>query len=277
MAEYAPAALLWLADEIIKVIPTAELSGIVGDPSHTYGYHRCRNVLPSSDYSVQTAPDKEGNGDAASALDMKYSAKWMKIITKRLMDSAKDQNDLRLNYMREFFGTLNGSTVSGWDTYYGKPATSDDSHLWHVHLSILRKYCDSKKHMAQILSVIKGEAAMELSDRVKLADWISKKWDDVDEDISVRTAMGSTYGHARQAKDIVRDGIPEILAGQAQILEALKGGTKTEKATKTADLAGTLTPAITDALRDKFSDLDEDDLRDTVKGAVTKALADADA
>lgn len=160
MAEHAPDGLQWLAREIIKVIPTAEMSGIVGDPSHTYGYHRARNVLPGGDYSVQLPTDHRGDGDAASALDIKYSAKWMKIVTQRLMDSAKDQNDPRLNCVREFFGTVNGSTVAGWDTYYGTPATSDDSHLWHVHISVLRQYNNDKTKLADILSVIKGDDDM---------------------------------------------------------------------------------------------------------------------
>lgn len=157
MPEYAPAALRWLADEIVAAIPSAEFSGIVGDPAHTYGYHRARNVLPSSDYSVQTAPDRKGDGWAASAFDIKFNSTWMKIVTKRLMDSAKDPYDLRLNCMREFFGTLDGSTVVGWDTYYGHPVTSDDSHRWHVHGSVLRQYADNKTELAKVLAVIKGE------------------------------------------------------------------------------------------------------------------------
>ncbi|HIV59041.1 MAG TPA: hypothetical protein H9902_13910 [Candidatus Stackebrandtia faecavium] len=270
MAEYAPDALLWLADEIVKAIPSAKMSGIVGDKNHVYGYHRSRNVLPADDYSVQTKPDKQGDGDAAAALDISLNAKWMKIITKRLMDSAKDQNDPRLNYMREFFGTLDGSTVSGWDTYYGRAVSSDDSHLWHVHMSLLRKYCTSKDHMAHILSVIKGEEDMELSDRVKVSDWIHNKWDDVDEDISVNTALGSSYGHARQAKDIVRAGIPDILAGQKQILEALQGGAA--GASRVAE-SEKIVAAIVKALDEKLDDMSADDLEPIVKEAVEGAGA----
>jgi hypothetical protein len=162
--EYAPDALLWLADEIVDAIPSAEFSGIAGDPSHTYGYHRCRNVLPSSDYSVQTGPDRAGDGNAASALDISYNATWMRTITKRLLDSAKDQNDLRLNCCREFFGTLDGDTVTGWDTYYGEPSTSDDSHLWHVHISVLRKYANDRDALAGVLSVIKGDDDVSAKD-----------------------------------------------------------------------------------------------------------------
>lgn len=209
MAEYAPEALKWLGAEIVKAIPSAEFSGIVGDKNHTYGYHRARSVLPSSDYSVRTSPDKQGDADAASALDIKLNAKWMKIVTKRLMDSAKNQLDDRLMPVREFFGTLNGSTVAGWDVYYGRPATSDDSHLWHVHLSILRKYATSHTHMMPILSVIKGKGSdMELGDKVKLSEWIPERYPDIENgEITVRTALGSGYGHARSAKDAAHNAV----------------------------------------------------------------------
>ena len=102
----------------------------------------------------------------------------MKIITKRLMDSAKDQNDPRLNCMREFFGTLDGSTVSGWDTYYGKSASSDDSHLWHVHMSILRKYANDKTALGKILAVILGETDVVTTDEIKaIATAVRKELD----------------------------------------------------------------------------------------------------
>ncbi|HZE38103.1 MAG TPA: hypothetical protein VE172_04755 [Stackebrandtia sp.] len=274
MAEYAPEGLKWLANEIIKVIPSAELSGIVGDSNHTYGYHRARAVLPSSDYSVKTAPDKKGPSWAASALDMKYSASWMKKITKRLLDSAKDQHDPRLNYMREFFGTLDGKKVTGWDTYYGKPVTSDDSHLWHVHMSILREYCDDKKHLANILSVIKGEDDMDLSDKVKVSDWITEHWDGIGDTISVNTALGSGYGHARQAKDIVKEGVPKILEGQQAILDAINGkGASAKSAALPDGLSDKLTKSITDSLADDLDGkMDHDDLSAAVKKAVAKAL-----
>lgn len=262
MAEYAPEALKWLADEIIEAIPSAQFSGIVGDADHVYGYHRCRNKLPPDDYSVQTKPDREGDGWAASALDMKFNAEWMKTITRRLLDSAKDQNDPRLNYMREFFGTLDGNNVTGWDTYYGKPVTSDDSHLWHIHMSILRKYCTSKEKMANILSVIKGEDTMDLSDRVKVAEWINGRWDDVGESISVRTALGSSYGHARSAKDAIYDKV-------IPMLEQLSGGASTHD---DEALKPKLVASLTKTLGDTFGDLDADELDAAVDTAVTKAL-----
>jgi len=163
MEEHAPDALVWLAGQIDKMVPTAEISGIVGDRAHTYGYHRARNVLPSDDYSRQLAADRRGAGDVASALDMKYSAKWMKIVTQRLIDSAEDPDDPRMEGVREFYGTVNGTTVAGRShdgDYAWIHASSDDSHLWHVHISVLREYANNRDKMVDLLSVIKGDDDM---------------------------------------------------------------------------------------------------------------------
>ena len=294
MAEYAPQALRWLGNAIVKAIPSARFSGIVGDPSHKYGYHRARNRLPKNDYSVQTGPDKAGDGWAASALDISFDSKWMKTITKRLLASAKDQNDPRLNCMREFFGTTNGSSVAGWDTYYGRPATSDDSHLWHVHMSILRKYANDRKALAGVLSVIKGEKELDvdLDDKVKLSEWIPQAWPDLDETITVRTALGSAYGHARQAKDLIRDAVPEILAGQAAILEALRGSSAAEIQNSVREelgrvaprqrgadgaLAERLGPALVTALTARLGDaVSEADLTAAVTEAIGAVLPPTD-
>ncbi len=82
-------------------------------------------------------------------------------MTGRLLASAKDVNDPRLNYTREFYGTLDGENVTGWDTYYGSARTSDRSHLWHIHISFLRKYVNDSVAMNAVLSVIKGQTVLQ--------------------------------------------------------------------------------------------------------------------
>jgi hypothetical protein len=163
VAEYAPRAIRDLADQICAAIPSAKLAGILGDAQHGYGYHRARAVLPGDDYSVQLPEDRAGDAWAASALDISMSPVAMRLVTGRLLASAKDVDDPRLDVCREFFGTVDGRTVVGWDTYYGTPATSDDSHLWHVHVSFLRKYANDPAAMAAVLSVITGDDNMALA------------------------------------------------------------------------------------------------------------------
>lgn len=155
MTEYAPSAIRGLFDKVKAKTPSAVLSGILGDSSHTYGYHRARNYLPGSDYSVQYAEDRMGDGDAASALDISLSPVDMRIVTQRLMNACLG-HDSRLHPLREFFGTLNGITVTGYDRAAGDYTSSDTSHLWHVHLSILRRYANDATALAPIADVING-------------------------------------------------------------------------------------------------------------------------
>jgi len=154
MTEYAPNAIKHLFDTVHAAIPQAILSGIVGDSAHTYGYHRGRNYVGSNDYSVQTPPDKKGNGEAASAIDMSWSeANWQYTVSQRLLNA---KNDSRMNPIREFFGSTDGRNVCGWDYYGNYSVTSDDSHLWHVHISVLREYADNDAALQGVAQVITG-------------------------------------------------------------------------------------------------------------------------
>lgn len=156
---YAPESLKWLGREWEKVISSAQLSGIVGDSSHTYGYHVSRNQLSGYDYSKDDCPeDREGDGNAASAIDISMNESDMILVTNRFYNSWKDPNDPRLNYCREFIGTRNGTTVIRGDTYFNELGTSDSTHLWHEHISFLRKWATSMDAAKAVLSVVKGES-----------------------------------------------------------------------------------------------------------------------
>lgn len=159
MATVATPSMRALAIAWTNAIPGATLSGIVGDLAHQAegGYHISRQDNSPDDYSVQLPPDKLGDPTWASAIDMSMPPTQMKLVTSRLLASAKDLNDPRLDVCREFYGTLDGITVTGWDTYYGVPATSDDSHLWHVHVSFLRAYANDPAAMNAVLSIVTGQ------------------------------------------------------------------------------------------------------------------------
>lgn len=160
MAESAPDALKWLGSRIAPDLGGV-LSGIVGDEAHTRGYHRGRAYVPSTDYSVQLAEDKRGSSYYACAIDMSFTTSKMKLYTGRLRDAAA-RNDPRLKYVREFYGTIDGTTVFG-RTHKGSGdstwewSTSDKSHLWHIHISILREYSNNRSVMQGILDVLMGK------------------------------------------------------------------------------------------------------------------------
>jgi hypothetical protein len=160
MPEYAPKAILGIYTAVHDALPYVRNGGIVGDRAHGTGYHRSRNALlragRKSDYSIQAAVDKRGDGDAASALDLTPTTREQQIqISKRLM-AASLAKDPRLKPLREWFGTTNGKTVTGYSPYRGRYVSADSSHLWHIHLSIHRVYANDAAALAGIAEVIIG-------------------------------------------------------------------------------------------------------------------------
>lgn len=159
MPEYAPKAIVGIFTTVDRHIPSAQNGGVIGDQRHGTGYHRSRNALiragKSGDYSIQAALDKEGDGDAASALDITLPPAEMKRVTRRLMDACKAE-DPRVRALREFFGTLDGKRVTGYSPYRGREVTADASHLWHVHLSIFRGLANDVAACQDLAAVIIG-------------------------------------------------------------------------------------------------------------------------
>jgi hypothetical protein len=155
-SEHAPEAIFGCFNAINDKISRAQLSGIIGDSAHTYGYHRARNVLSPGDYSVQRSDDRLGDGWAASALDVSLSDAKMKVVTQRLIDATL-ANDPRLLSLREFFGTIDGVHVTGLDVRDQRWINSDDSHLWHVHLSFYRRWADDAAELLNVAAVCNGE------------------------------------------------------------------------------------------------------------------------
>lgn len=132
-----------------------ELSGIVGDEAHTYGYHRARAVLPTDDYSVQLADDKLGNDWAASALDIKPAHPGgMVALTRRLLHAAGRGDPRVTRVVREFYGTVDGRNVTGMDVVMQRPVSADSSHLWHLHISFLRRFACDATALAPVADVL---------------------------------------------------------------------------------------------------------------------------
>lgn len=161
---------LWrLWTDFDAAIASALLGGIYAAKS---GYHNYPDALSSGDYSLaHVAADRRGSRSKASAIDLTLSDADMKLVTGRL-DKAARARDRRLYLrggptLREFIGTLNGTTVYCWVFTGGAPlgvgADSgvdwgrDSSHLWHVHLSIIRQYCEDWTALDGVLSVMRGE------------------------------------------------------------------------------------------------------------------------
>lgn len=154
----AIADVLWTAMQ--RMEPTSELGGIL---ARKPGYHNSRDHLPATDYSVsEFAVDREGDATLGSAIDWTFPeaqhgdyARIMKY-SKRLY-AALSGNDPRAYAIREFFGNTNGdSTVDGYDNAKNCPSYSDSSHLWHIHISIHRKWNNDVNAMHAIADILAG-------------------------------------------------------------------------------------------------------------------------
>lgn len=146
---YAPGAIRNIFTEFDKREPTAVDLGIVGDEAHVRGggYHISRDLLletgQSGDYSIQAANDKLGDGGAASAQDIGLSRTLMVKYCQRLQ-AACLARDPRLYPLREWFGTLDGATTTGYSPYRGRAVSSSADHTTHIHLSIFRRYSNDR-------------------------------------------------------------------------------------------------------------------------------------
>jgi hypothetical protein len=157
-----PAGLWWFWLQFKAMEPTAVLSGIYAPKP---GYHNIRKACGRKDYSVQTAKDRGGPDDKAAGMDITFpdaqrgDFRTIAKYSARLLRSGRDLDDERGNYLREFFGNADlDREVEGWDYQRVAPATSDTSHLWHIHLSWLRVYVNDLKAMRAVLSILSGES-----------------------------------------------------------------------------------------------------------------------
>lgn len=123
-------------------------------------------------YSIRVWLDlNRGNRKFARAIDWTLSTTEMKKRTGYLRRSALDRRDNRLRAMREFYGTLDGRTVFGlskndedgpWES-----ATSDSSHLWHIHGAIFAAFVNDWAALEGIASAWSGET---------WEAWAERKW-----------------------------------------------------------------------------------------------------
>lgn len=143
----------------IAAIPGAVGSGIAAQKP---GYHNSRANNSSSNYSVRLPLDRQGPSDGAAAIDITMSTANMKKYTKILMD-AMDRKDPRVQSIKEVIGTLDGRNVVRYtrDSRTGKPtwATSDSSHLWHIHISLFRADINNWNKLKGIVEVLGGSTS----------------------------------------------------------------------------------------------------------------------
>ena len=120
------------------------------------GYHGPRNWMRTNypdNYSIQLDIDQLGPGDEGSAFDwtfddarLRSDFRTIAVFTRRLIEAGRN-HDPRTYPLREVFGNADlDREVEGWSFYRDREATSEDSHLWHIHFSVWRTYINDEQH-----------------------------------------------------------------------------------------------------------------------------------
>lgn len=211
MPGFASPEIQLMANTWVENTPGARFGGIVSYQEPRYGYHHGRIYLPSDDDSVWLPEDKQGDPAASCAIDVLNTAEQMRIQTKRLLDSALDMDDPRLNGVRHFAGTLDNRNVTAYDCHFLKYSSGfDDSHLSHIHFEIKRAHYNNWPLMQNFLSVILGATMSDVTTRAILAgmkmllgnwapskaEWVSKGGTAEDYDaLNVDVVHGFTPDH----------------------------------------------------------------------------------
>jgi hypothetical protein len=154
--------LWWVWTQCLLTIAGARLGGIYASKECYHNTVQANRIRWPFAYCVRLALDLTGLLDKARAIDLTMSTAQMKLHTGRLRAAAIHPGDDRLKGVREFIGTLDGVTVfcmirdtdSGpWRVDWSR----DDSHTWHIHVSVWTFYVNSMAAMEALVSVLSGE------------------------------------------------------------------------------------------------------------------------
>jgi hypothetical protein len=122
--------------------------GVVGDPAHQAkgtSYHLGADQLTATAYSRQTARDRRGLTNGASAIDLgKLNGSYgqLRSFSSWLVAQARKNAPGTID-IREIIYSPDGKRVLRWDRERGYASVpwmgeADDSHLWHTHVSWYR-------------------------------------------------------------------------------------------------------------------------------------------
>lgn len=159
-AEIIPVELAYLARNLRNHWELAAGAiGIRGNERHLRGYHRSRRWIRESrwctnrTYSVSENAGNQtgGNSNWISAIDITLPPSKLLPACQRLDIEVRAG---RLEKVAEWYGNLNGdSRVDGYNNIANHPASSDDSHLWHLHISFVRSHAnDNHEDLFRILT-----------------------------------------------------------------------------------------------------------------------------
>lgn len=147
--------------------------GIKGDTAHLRGYHRSREWIRNSaycvnrSYSVSETSNNRSGGDSRwiAAMDITLPTPQLLEVCRRLDQAVRAG---RLEKVTEWYGNLGGDRiVDGYDNIRNRVASSDSSHLWHLHISFDRARVNEDH--SDLYEILTGDDDMQLTDRVPSA------------------------------------------------------------------------------------------------------------
>lgn len=158
-----PDGLWWLTRRQLELEPGTIFAGIYDDKP---GFHNtvAHNLAKwPTNYSIALSILLQGPHDMARADDWQFpeaqgsSPNYTRInkYSARLLAASQAQ-DPRLRGWYEWFGTRDGANI-GWGIYKNKASSSDDSHDWHIHKSVITAYLLDWRTYHGMLSVLMGE------------------------------------------------------------------------------------------------------------------------
>jgi hypothetical protein len=292
----------WLAFK--KHFTTALLGGIFAAKR---GYHNTRlnnEKKWPNDYSIRLIADRKGPADKSAGVDLTLSDALMRTLTKRLRDSCMDKQDDRLQYLREFIGTLDSEHVycriaedsDGLGKSRGRDDWSRDStHLWHIHLSFLREYINSAIAYNAVLSVLKGQTLEQWNgdDEMEQTDVVDLWNEAKDEPWWAGTYLGVTakargksvanlLGYGGMTPFYIKE---EVLPVLAQIRAAVTSDsgldeedfrriTREELSRERQELLEVLAPALLARFAESLPDVAEDRLQELIAESLRDVLVE---
>lgn len=166
--ESIPPAIATLRSRLLSFwgIPSANI-GIKGNTAHLAGYHRSYAWVKNSrwcnsrSYSTSETPGNRspGNPNWACALDISLPNSKLLPMCQRVDRAVRSGT---LEKVTEWYGNRDGDgRVDGYDNIHNRVASSDSSHLWHLHLSFDRGRANEDH--SDLYEVLTGEG-MEPTD-----------------------------------------------------------------------------------------------------------------
>ncbi len=170
-------AMRWLAGALTAHYGTPAVNaGCKGDNQHLNGGHRSQEWILNSRYCTSRSYAIEGglSGEQArylSALDYTPASREVMLAISQRLDTATRAG--HLEEVVEWFGNTDGDQrVDGWNNIKNAVATSDSSHLWHLHLRVGRRWANDMGVARRIFATLTATAYDDGGDDVGTLDGV---------------------------------------------------------------------------------------------------------